>query len=240
MHQQSSQARSEPVQGTTYNFIRDSNPTGPSGSIYQPPISTTAATNAPAPTPAEAATVNEQIAGLLACACCTGTVVLCCGVFVLALSCLSIAIAIAEIVIGNKYSDQCPAASDIPYTLYLVGILGLAPTVLSIVTVIATTCIPAEKKESKVVWLIDLILRAVSAIANLLLIVLLIYLIFITFSIYRKVQYTHPTATSTYCHKTLYRFTLFIAVLNIINTCFVCCCGSASPEKQKKKPETNV
>jgi hypothetical protein len=237
--QQSSQVRSEPAHSSTYNFIRDSSPMNPHGSVYQPPISSTAATTTNAQQSAPPADANATLAAILGWTCCTGTIVLCCGAFVLAFSLISVGIAIAEIVMGQKYITQCPAEPGIPSILFLAGILGLVPTILSVLTVLAACCISAERKaNSKVIWLIDLILRGVSAIAHFLLIILLIYLIFITFSIFNKVQYIHSDRTKTYCHKRLYHFTLFIAVYNIINAVVVCCGGSASGEKPKKAETT--
>ncbi|CAF2880318.1 unnamed protein product [Rotaria sp. Silwood2] len=236
----------EPIQGTTYHFAED-NPTSTS---YQTPISVTA-TNAPPPAteakpssasaPAPAPSLDDKgaMAALVACACCAGGAVVCCGACMIFFAAFSFIIPILEIIIAREYKDECPAKPAIPHFLYLAGILGLFPIILSIATTCIGCCVSQEQNpNSKTIRLLSLILRVLSATAQILLVIFLIYLIVITFSIYGKVQYDRREEEATYCRKALYRFAIFICILNILTALFLCCGGSRAPQK-RKKTETN-
>jgi uncharacterized RDD family membrane protein YckC len=231
----------EPAQSTKDEFTTDK----PSSNDYLSPIDATTTTKTTTATAAPAAQETEisdgALAGLFACACCAAGCVLCCGVFSIALSLSSLIIPILEIYFGRKYQDQCPAEPDIPHYLFLAGLLGLVPNILSAITSIATTTISVEKREkSKLIGTVSIVLRVVAAIANFALVIFLIYLGFLTFGIYSKVQYKQKEETGTYCHKRLYKFTMFIIILNIISSLILCCSGSGVPAKPKEKPETTA
>ena len=213
----------EPTESTKYEFTTDK----PSSNDYLAPMATTTTTTtttaAAAPVVPEPKMSGGVLAGLYACgccaACCAAGCVLCCGVFAIAFSLSSLIIPILEIYFGRKYQDQCPAEPDIPQCLFLAGLLGLAPNILSAITLTARSTISVEQREeSKLIGIISTVVRVVAAIAHCVLVIFLIYLGFLTFGIYSKVQYKEQEVTSTYCDKKLYKFTMFIIILNIISS----------------------
>lgn len=137
---------------------------------------------------------------------------------------LIFSIAIVSLIFGILYYDQCSIESRIPLFLVVQGVAGIS---LLAVHLFAT------------IWILFIIIfkyQVIALVAGSAMVILMFWFVWFivgnvwVFSVATRVQFTDPTTTNSYCHRSVYRAAFWILIAQYFVSLYFCCSLTWMPQ----------